>query len=738
MKTKFIILLTIILLALPGSSLATLSDIQNIVWEDNYNIKFDEVKNATSYKYSFSVNSSKSPTTLFTINNFENKNGIIHFFPEEALEYFKSAKTAVYRVWLLALDEQNNELTNLTQSIGGKIIIFPQLNAPTNVKFSNGIGEWDSVSNSANYEINLYESETLEPLFNFSTELTTFDFSSYLEDEKEYYFEVYATNSPSLYRNSNISKSNIFTLSLYNIFTEANNGNIKICSDNNTVSRVSKGQKLKIILEPHAGYEIDSIKIYNNEDTSSNIELSSENTFIMPSYDILIKATFLKKAIVPSISFEATGYDCGILKNDSISEIKYSIDNKKTWLSTNENSIYLENVSPTYDIIAYTPKDNVSTFIDSAFKKLTIKRASTPKDLVSVSPTSVTNKNGKIVGVTSSMQYKLSSSNSWIDCEEDNIIKNLEPGKYEIREKPYDSTLASDSFILKIEKFDEPEETNKTVNRFEIAVIQSDGGKISPETKTVREGRSCKFTITPNSGYKIKNVLIDELNYGSVTSYTFSNVHADHTIVAVFEKLDDANENNTDEKYSDSFIWENPFEDVSENAWYYNSIKFSNQNNLLSGITSTKFGPKTPMTRGMLAYVLFKHSQDSSIINPSLIFSDVKESAYYYKAISWLYENNISAGMGKNMFKPNEPVTREQLITILYNYSIYLGKDVKSVTQDFSNFDDSDAIHAWAKVPLCWALGNNLISGRTSTSLAPREATTRAEFATILMRFLNS
>lgn len=200
------------------------------------------------------------------------------------------------------------------------------------------------------------------------------------------------------------------------------------------------------------------------------------------------------------------------------------------------------------------------------------------------------------------------------------------------------------------------------------------------------------------------------------------------------EKLD-ANNETTEKNTTEN--WINPFEDISENAWYYNSIKFSNQNNLLSGITTTQFGPKNLMTRGMLAQVLYKHSKDDSELNYALLFNDVKESAYYYDAITWICKNNISSGMGKNVFNPNAPITREQLITILYNYSIYLGKNVKSQTMNFSNYEDADTIHSWAKVPLCWALKNNLIAGRTATILAPREATTRAEFATIMMRFLN-
>lgn len=235
-------------------------------------------------------------------------------------------------------------------------------------------------------------------------------------------------------------------------------------------------------------------------------------------------------------------------------------------------------------------------------------------------------------------------------------------------------------------------------------------------------------TLTQSSGGKI--IISNEaILFGA---------NATSTQIEKDEKLEETHEvDKKNNEQNNIDIWINPFEDISENAWYYNSIKFSNQNNLLSGITETQFGPKNLMTRGMLAQVLYKHSKNDSDLNYSLLFTDVKESAYYYNAIGWMCKNNISSGVGENRFNPNAPITREQLITILYNYSIYLGKNVKSEILDFSKYQDADTIHAWAKVPLCWALKNNLIAGRTPTTLAPRESTTRAEFATIMMRFLN-
>ena len=186
MKTKIItLLITIMVLIFPTQVLANLQEISNITWQKDCSITFNKVENATAYKYNFSENDNKKPTTLFDINNLSCENNNVHFYPSEAIQHFKAPKTAVYRVWIVALDENNNELTSLTKSVGGKIITFNQLSKPKNVKFTSNIGTWDNVKNSKNYQIELYEEENKTPLVTISSEINNYDFSQYIELENK-------------------------------------------------------------------------------------------------------------------------------------------------------------------------------------------------------------------------------------------------------------------------------------------------------------------------------------------------------------------------------------------------------------------------------------------------------------------------------------------------------------------------------------------------------------------------
>ena len=102
--------------------------------------------------------------------------------------------------------------------------------------------------------------------------------------------------------------------------------------------------------------------------------------------------------------------------------------------------------------------------------------------------------------------------------------------------------------------------------------------------------------------------------------------------------------------------------------------------------------------------------------------------------MDWAAENGIVSGVSKTSFLPDDPVTREQLAVILYRYARYKSYDVTGRT-DLSAYTDAEQIGAYAADAMRWANGNGLITGDTSTALDPKGQTTRAEAATILMRF---
>lgn len=175
-----------------------------------------------------------------------------------------------------------------------------------------------------------------------------------------------------------------------------------------------------------------------------------------------------------------------------------------------------------------------------------------------------------------------------------------------------------------------------------------------------------------------------------------------------------------------------PFTDVKAGDWYYSAVSFAYEKGYFSGVGEGLFAPNTAMSRGMLATVLYRLSGET--YSGKTDFSDVVEGAWYTTAIGWANEKGIVKGMGGNMFMPDEFVTREQMVTMLYRYQEYKKGDVTG-RGSLSGFPDSGQVSAWAKDGIEWAVGKGLLTGRNTGELDPAGTATRAEVATILQRF---
>ncbi len=184
--------------------------------------------------------------------------------------------------------------------------------------------------------------------------------------------------------------------------------------------------------------------------------------------------------------------------------------------------------------------------------------------------------------------------------------------------------------------------------------------------------------------------------------------------------------------YQEASVWANPFSDVGENDWYYDSIAYTNQHGMLNGVTATAFGPNETTTRGMVVTVLWRIAGEPTAGENG--FSDVKAGAWYYDAVTWAAQNDIVEGYGDDRFGPNNAITREQMAVILFHYAEMSGYPV-TVDGDMSDFADEGKISAWAAAGMTWAVANGLIEGREDGLLDPSGFATRAEVAAILMRF---
>ncbi len=170
------------------------------------------------------------------------------------------------------------------------------------------------------------------------------------------------------------------------------------------------------------------------------------------------------------------------------------------------------------------------------------------------------------------------------------------------------------------------------------------------------------------------------------------------------------------------------FKDVPQNSWFANAVQYVTSNNLMNGTSTTAFSPNANMSRAMLATVLYRMSGDSA--QAGTTFRDVSSSAYYAAAVNWTAGKGIVNGTSASTFSPNKNITREQLAAMLYRYA---GEPDGSA--DLSAYTDAGSVSAYAEKAVQWCVKNGILTGKTSSTLAPKATATRAECATMLQRF---
>ena len=175
------------------------------------------------------------------------------------------------------------------------------------------------------------------------------------------------------------------------------------------------------------------------------------------------------------------------------------------------------------------------------------------------------------------------------------------------------------------------------------------------------------------------------------------------------------------------------FNDVSDNAWYAGAVDFASSHDLFRGVSEDEFAPQSPMTRAMLATVLFR-LEDEPEGAVGMKFEDMEGNSWYTDAVAWASENGIVNGTG-NGFDPNANISREQIATMLYRYVNYLGIDT-GARGDVSKFKDGKEVSSWASDAMAWAVEVGLFKGDETGSLNPKADATRAEVATLMERLI--
>ncbi len=267
------------------------------------------------------------------------------------------------------------------------------------------------------------------------------------------------------------------------------------------------------------------------------------------------------------------------------------------------------------------------------------------------------------------------------------------------------------------------------------------GGSISPKGRVeVKRGSDKTYTITAQSGYVISDVLVDGKSVGARSSYTFEDIRRSHTIKAVFTKSAQQTQQPAQPAVTtpstttagscprDASCPIAPFNDAQPTAWYHDGVHACIANGLMTGTGNGHFEPSTPLSRGMLAQILYNREGKPAVGGGST-FPDVPAGAWYENAVKRASATGLVAGYENGSYGPGDAVTREQLVVILWRHA---GSPVPINSTPFSDFNDT---REYARDAVRWAYGSSIISGKEGNRFDPSGRASRAEVAQMLKNY---
>ena len=234
-------------------------------------------------------------------------------------------------------------------------------------------------------------------------------------------------------------------------------------------------------------------------------------------------------------------------------------------------------------------------------------------------------------------------------------------------------------------------------------------GSVIANFATAKKGDKITVTATPNAGYTVVSITVTDMSGNSVKvtettngKYTFTMPATKVTVSAVFV-------------YGDGDI----FKDVAKSDWYYVTVYSAYGKGLMKGVDTNLFAPGSNFTRAMMMTVLARIAGEDT---------DGGDT-WYAKGLEWAVAEGISDGTN-----PEADITREQAVTMLYNYM-----DSPKVSENgLDDFTDSDQTSDWAVDAMNWAISVGLLKGDTEGTIRPKDTATRAEIAALFVRFVEN
>lgn len=263
---------------------------------------------------------------------------------------------------------------------------------------------------------------------------------------------------------------------------------------------------------------------------------------------------------------------------------------------------------------------------------------------------------------------------------------------------------------------------------------ESENGSFAVSPDRPFSGQTVTITPKPDEGYTVDKVTVTDASGKAVEvspngdgTYSFTQPSGAVTITVTFKVLTDVSECPRDASCPMS-----GYTDLNMGEWYHDGIHYCLDEGLMDGVDAGMFAPNATTSRAMIVTILWR-LQGSPEADTTETFTDVYPDAWYAKAIAWAVAEGVADGYGEGLFGPNDAITREQLAAMLWRYAARPESE-----GGLSAFADGAEVSVWAQQAMSWAVSLGLINGVDSDRLDPKGQATRAQTATILMRFAQS
>lgn len=182
-----------------------------------------------------------------------------------------------------------------------------------------------------------------------------------------------------------------------------------------------------------------------------------------------------------------------------------------------------------------------------------------------------------------------------------------------------------------------------------------------------------------------------------------------------------------------SSLAERNFTDVNTGDWFYGAVHSVVDKGFFSGVSETKFAPRDSMTRGMFVQVLanFSENYEKPGEEEPNHFLDVGEEDWYYGPVQWAVRHGIAAGKGGGRFAPNDRVTRQEMVVMLFQYAMMTGEKTVIQGDALAKYRDGGRVADWAQAAFRWSVCQNIVVGVDAYNLSPESTSTRAQVAAV-------